>query len=315
MNYKDYYKILGVSKDADKATIKKAYRKLAAKYHPDKNPGDKEAEERFKAVNEANQVLSDDQKRKKYEELGANWEAYQNTGYDPTQFQRSRSKGGQTFHFEGDPADFFGGGGSGFSDFFEMFFGGGGTRAQDKFGDATNGRRRASTMKGRDIEAEMEITFEQAYLGGMRSFELNGQKMRIKIKPGAYDGLQLKIKGKGQPGINGGANGDLYIRFRLLPHPTFERRADDLIIVKEVDLYTAVLGGKINLPTLNGSLSINIPQGSNSGKMLRLKGKGMPIYGASGHGDLIVKLMVVLPKNLSEEEVRLFEKLRQIRKA
>ncbi len=164
MNYKDYYKILGVSKDADKAAIKKAYRKLAAKYHPDKNPGDKAAEEQFKAVNEAYQVLSDDEKRKKYERLGANWETYQQTGFDPSQFQRSKQGGeGQTFYFEGDPSEFFGGdAGSGFSDFFEMFFGGGGTRVNDDFGGFGRGRRKRA-VKGRDVEAEMEITLEQAF--------------------------------------------------------------------------------------------------------------------------------------------------------
>ncbi|KAA3635537.1 MAG: J domain-containing protein, partial [Bacteroidetes bacterium] len=242
MNYKDYYKILGVSKDADKAAIKKAYRKLAAKYHPDKNPGDKAAEEQFKAVNEAYQVLSDDEKRKKYEQLGANWETYQQTGFDPSQFQRSgQGQGSQTFYFEGDPSEFFGGdGGSGFSDFFEMFFGGGGTRVKDDFG-GFGSRRRKRAIKGRDVEAEMEIRLEQAYKGGMRSFELNGQKLRIKIKPGAYDGLRIKIKGKGQPGINGGPNGDLFIRFKMIPHPTFKQEKDNLLIEKTVDMYKAEL--------------------------------------------------------------------------
>ncbi len=315
MNYKDYYKILGVSKDADKVAIKKAYRKLAAKYHPDKNPDDKAAEEQFKAVNEAYQVLSDDEKRRKYEELGANWESYQQTGFDPSQFQRSRGQGGsQTFYFEGDPDDFFAGSGSGFSDFFEMFFGGGGTRVKEDLGGF---RRKGAhrVAKGRDVEAEMAITLEQAFRGGMRSFELHGQKLRIKIKPGAYDGLRIKIKGKGQPGINGGPNGDLYIRFKMMPHPIYQRNNDNLIIEKTVDLYTAVLGGKINLPTIDGSISINIPKGSNSGKMLRLKGKGMPKYGTHGHGDLIVKILVELPKNLSDEERQLFEQLQRLRKA
>jgi curved DNA-binding protein len=315
MNYKDYYKILGVSRDADKGAIKKAYRKLAAQYHPDKNPGDKAAEEQFKAVNEAYQVLSDDEKRKKYEALGANWENYQQTGFDPSQFQRTRHQnGGQTFFFEGDPSEFFGGSTSGFSDFFEMFFGGGGTRTQDDFGGFRN-RDRARRMKGRDVEAEMEVTLEQAFRGGMRSFELNGQKLRIKIKPGAYDGLRIKIKGKGQPGINGGPNGDLYIRFKMMPHPIYQRNNDNLIIEKTVDLYTAVLGGKINLPSIDGSISINIPKGSNSGKMLRLKGKGMPKYGTHGHGDLIVRIQVELPENLSDEERQLFEQLQRLRKA
>jgi curved DNA-binding protein len=315
MNYKDYYKILGVNKKADKKQIKSAYRKLAAQYHPDKNPDNKEAEEKFKTINEAYQVLKDDEKRKKYEALGANWERYEQTGFDSSQFQERNGKKGQTFSFEGDPSEFFGGSSSGFSDFFDMFFSGGGSTSSDPLEQMRSRGRRASTQKGRDVEAEMEITLEQAYRGGTRSFEFNGQKMRIKIKPGAYDGLRLKIKGKGQQGLSGGPKGDLYIRFKLMVHPKFQRKNDDLILDEKIDLYTAILGGKINLPTLNGSLYITIPKGSDSGKMLRLKGKGMPKYGKSGHGDLIVRLKVELPKKLTEEEEKLFEQLRSMKKA
>ncbi|HFA51476.1 MAG TPA: J domain-containing protein [Bacteroidetes bacterium] len=312
MKYKDYYKILGVSKDASQKEIKKAYRKLASKYHPDKNSGNKVAEEKFKEINEANEVIGNPEKRKKYDALGANWEAYQQGGGDWRQYaqQGRRGRGGQSFHFEGDPSEFFGGGGQGsdFSSFFDMFFGGGGARA-----GASRGRRQAA-FKGGDIEAELPITLLEAYQGSKRTFELNGKKMRISIKPGAYDGQRLRLKGKGQPGHNGGPAGDLYIVLKVQPDPRFQRVGDNLVFPARVDLYTAVLGGKIQVPTMTGSVKMNIPKGSETGKTLRLKGKGMPKYGRPAqHGDLLVKLEVAMPKNLSHEEEELFRKLKTIR--
>ncbi len=308
MDYQDYYKILKVSKDASQKEIKKAYRKLAAKYHPDKNPGDAAAEEKFKRINEAHEVLSDTEKRKKYDSLGANWQAYQQGGGDWRQYQR-RPGGGQSFYFEGDPSQFFGGRSEGgFSDFFEMFFGNQGGGAGARRGAHRSG------FPGQDVEAEMQISLLDAYHGTRRVFEVDGRKMRIQIKPGAYDGLRLKLSGKGRPSPTpGGPNGDLYIIIRLLPHARFELRESDLRTEVKVDLYTAVLGGKIEIPTMTGNLSIQIPAGTESGKVLRIKGKGMPPYGRKRkQGNLLVKIKVQIPKQLTREESNLFKELRQL---
>jgi curved DNA-binding protein len=312
MEYKDYYKILGVDKSATSKEIKKAYRKLAAKYHPDKTQGDKAAEEKFKEVNEANEVLSDSEKREKYDTLGANWQAYDQAGGDWRQYAQQQQPGGQNTHYyEGDPSEFFGGQGSdnGFSSFFEQFFGGRGT------GGFSNGNQRSSRgFTGSDIEAELPITLLEAYQGGKRTFELNGQKLRITIKPGSYDGQKLKIKGKGQVGANGGKKGDLYINLRVQPDSRFQRKGNDLWVTKTIDLYTAILGGKIEIPTLTGTVKMSVPKGTDNGKTLRLKGKGMPINGTKSFGDLMVKIQVVLPKNLSVEEEGLFKKLQEAHK-
>lgn len=311
MNYKDYYNILGVSKDASQAEIKKAYRKLASKYHPDKNQGDASAEAKFKEVNEAYEVLGDPDKRQKYNTLGANWQAYQQGGGNWEQFTRGGGPGGHTFHFEGDPSEFFGRGDSGFSSFFEMFFNNrGGRNPFDAFGRGQGGR----SFKGQDIEAELPITLLEAYQGSQRTFTLNDQTMRISIKPGAYDGQRLRIKGKGQPSMQGGEAGDLYIVLKVQADPRFKRKNDNLIYTKKIDLYTAVLGDKTEIPTMAGTVKMSIPKGSESGKVLRLKGKGMPIYDKKGqYGDLLVKLEVQLPKNLSKKEEELFQQLRSLR--
>lgn len=316
MQFKDYYSILGVDKNASEKEIKKAYRKLATKYHPDKNQGDKVAEEKFKEVNEAYQVLSDPEKRKKYDTLGANWEAYEKGGFDFSNYNaRNGPNGTHTFYFEGDPTEFFRGSGSGFSDFFEMFFGSGRGPGEDIFSQFHSQSRAQSSraVKGRDVQAEMSITLLEAYQGSKRVFELNGQKLRMEIKPGAYDGQKLRIKGKGMPGVNGGPNGDLYIILKLVPDPRFTREGDNLIYHAAIDLYTAVLGGTIEVPTLTGTVRVNVPKGTSPGKVLRLKGKGMPVYGKPGYyGDLLIKLDVRIPTNLTEEQVKLFEKIRDL---
>jgi curved DNA-binding protein len=320
MTYKDYYDTLGVDKNAPEKEIKKAYRKLANRYHPDKNQGDKAAEEKFKEINEAYEVLGNAEKRKKYDELGANWQAYQQGGHEWQPGGNPFGRGGngrRSYTFEGDPSEFFGGGsGSGFSSFFEQFFGSG----FDTETAGGRGYRRSSgrhgAFKGNDWQAEMELALEEAYEGSTRSFELNGQQLRIKIKPGIADGQVLRLKGKGGPGANGGPAGDLYLKIKVKPHPSLQREADDLVLDKNIDLFTAVLGGKIAVPTLTGSIYMTVPKGTNPGSKLRLKGKGMPKYGQPGqYGDLYVRIQVQMPQRLTPEQERLFEKIRDLEMA
>ncbi len=315
MEYKDYYKVLGVDKKASQDEIKKAYRKLAVKYHPDKNKGKKDAEEKFKEINEANEVLGDKEKRKKYDELGENWKYYQQSGGDQggaQDFDWSRyanQGGGQTrYTYEGDMGDF--GGSGGFSDFFETLFGQGfgGTQTRSRQG------ARKAKLKGEDISAEMSITLEDAYIGAEKIFDLDGQSIKLKIKPGIADGQTLKLGGKGNPGYNGGSSGDLLLRIHVLKDPVYERRGDDLYTDLRVNLYSAVLGGKASLNTFKGTININIPKESQNGKVLRLQGLGMPKYGkANIFGDMYVKLVVEIPTNLSEKELRLFKELSEMR--
>ncbi len=310
MEYKDYYKILGVSKGATQDEIKKAYRKLAVKYHPDKNPDNKEAEEKFKNVAEAYEVLKDPEKRKHYDELGANWKYYQQhgTGTGGYDWSQSGGRGRQSYGgFTGDYGDLFGNG-SGFSDFFESFFGGG-------FGNRqTYSSQGFSSFKGQDYEAQVNILLEEAYYGTSKVLKLDGKKIRIKLKPGIEDGQTLKIPGKGGAGIQGGPAGDLYLKVQVQNNTAFERKGDDLYVEVPVDLYTAVLGGKTSLTTMKGRVNINVPQGTENGKVLRMKGLGMPRYKKpEQHGDLYAKISVTLPNNLTAEEIELFTKLKAIR--
>jgi len=305
MNYKDYYKTLGVEKTATQKEIKKAFRKKASMYHPDKNPNNKEAEEKFKEVNEANEVLSDVEKRKKYDNLGANWKDYEQAG----NWQQYANGGGQqgTYQYSNGSHDF--------SDFFDIFFGRQQSRA-NPFEPFSSGRQsRRQTFKGQDIEAELPITLEEAYTGVQKTFSINGKKIRIQIKPGAFNGQKLKLKGKGGSIGNQGTPGDLYLILKVAPHPIFERKGDNLKVNAPIDLYTAILGGKIDVPTLNGKLKVNIPKGTNTNKVLRLKGKGMPKRKEpEAFGNLLVKIKVALPQNLSEKEIALFKELQTLQK-
>ncbi len=314
MDYKDYYEILGVSKNASQDEIKKAYRKLAVKFHPDKNIGDKQAEERFKEIGEAYEVLKSPEKRQKYNQLGANWKQYQHTGTRSGDYANSpfgsRAPGGGSFQYEG---DIFGSGRSGFSDFFNAFFGGmSGSKTRGGFSGFNN---RAASKKGRDYQTELEITLAEAYSGTTRILNINGQKLRTTIKPGAYNGQELRIRGKGEQGFNGGTPGDIYIKLKIIPDSQCQLQGRDLIYNAKIDIYTAIFGGKVEVDTPAGKLSLKVPKGSQGGCKLRLKGKGMPEFNNPGScGDLIVQLNIIIPKNLSPEELELFRKLKTLRK-
>ncbi len=300
MDYRDYYKILGVDKKASQPDIKKAYRKLAVKYHPDKNPDNKSAEEKFKEISEAYEVLGDPEKRKQYDELGANWNQYQH-GFDPR--HGAGPRGSRHYEYRGDPNDFFGGG-SGFSDFFEAFFG---QSQGSPFGWDPNAMY---DRPGGDLTGEVNITLKEAFQGTARIIDLGGEKIKVKIRPGAYDGLKLRVKGKGQKGARGKA-GNLYLTVRVKPDPNFTRKGDDLYIQQPMDLFTAMLGGKLTVNTLSGQVTITLPPETQNGKQVRLKGKGMPRYGASGKGDLYVTLEVKLPKKLSSYQQELIKSLKE----
>ena len=313
MEYKDYYKILGVSKSATEAEIKKQFRKLAKQYHPDKNQDDPAAEKKFKDVNEAYEVLGNKDKRAKYDQFGQNYKQYQQTGGSADDFWRQYTggaSGGRQTYYEGDFGDMFGGGAGGgsFSDFFQNLFGGGGGFSQQRAGG------RSRVMKGQDYTASYEIELKDAFTGLDSVVNVNGNKLRIKLKPGIKDGQKLRLKGKGAPGHNGGPAGDLYLEIKIKPNAQFERKGDDLYRDVAVAPYTAALGGKIEVPLLQGAISMNLPAGSNNGKVLRLKGKGMPVYGHDDkNGDLYLTIRIAIPEHLSKEEKALYEQLRKLK--
>jgi curved DNA-binding protein len=305
MDFKDYYKTLGVDKKATKEEIKKAFRRMAKKYHPDKNAGDKASEEKFKEVTEANEVLSDPEKRKKYDQLGSNWKNYQNA--EPGGNERYRNyqsgQGGEGVHYTGNYDELFGNVG-GFSDFFESFFGGGGSQP-----------RQARPRKGKNYEASLSISLEEAHRGTEKEFTIDGKKIRIKIAPGTEHGKRLRLKNQGSSGVSGGEKGDLYITIQVENHPLFERNGNDLYYNIDIDLYTAILGGKKTVKTLDGkTINVNIPAETDSGSMLRIKEMGMHHSdNINLRGDLYVKINVKLPKQLSAKEKELFKELSLLR--
>ncbi|MFN2272921.1 MAG: DnaJ C-terminal domain-containing protein [Anaerolineae bacterium] len=329
MEYKDYYKILGVDRNATEKEIKRAYRKLAREFHPDVNPGDKAAEEKFKEINEAHEVLSDPDKRIKYDQLGANWQQWQRTGHDPGNFDWSQwfaggmpgsggGPGGVRVEWSGDLNDLFGGGGAGgFSDFFSAIFGGmGGGRGSGATGRFPGGAAGQRAMRGQDLEAQVEITLEEAAQGTTRMLERDdGRKIRVKIPPGARTGSRIRVANKGGPGYGGSQPGDLYLVTKVKPHPVFRQSGNDLRCNVPVDLYTAVLGGEVEVPTLDGNVSLKIPAGTDSGKTFRLRGKGMPDpHKPKQRGNLLVTAQVQVPKKISSRERELFEELADLRK-
>lgn len=291
MEYKDYYKILGVERSASQDEIKKAYRKLAVKYHPDKNPDDKEAEEKFKEISEAYQVIGDADSRKKYDELGANWKQYENAGF-----------GGGAHGFNA----------SGFSDFFDMFFGGKAGGAGFDIRDFMGGGRRSTRpAKGNDLNASINLTLLEAYQGSQRLLDINGNTIKISIKPGVRDGQVLRIKGKGKPGRNGGENGDLLIKTIIMNDHIYQRDGDDLIRNVNIGIYTAILGGKITVDTLKGDVNVPIKPQTQNNSTLRLKGMGMPHFGKEGAGALLLKVQILLPEHFSAKELELIRQAQE----
>ena len=322
MAKKDYYKLLDVDKSATDKEIKNAYRRLARKYHPDINPGDKRAEEHFKEINEAYEVLSDKDKRQKYDLYGENWQyADQFAKAESQKAQWNTANSQRTYQF---------------SDFSDIF--------SDLFGNADAGYGKAHfPQRGNDLHSTVEITLDEAYHGQTRTIQLNGQafcasckgsgrigkrvcsichgsgatqtikRLEVKIPAGVKDGAKIRIAQQGQESYAGGPKGDLYLIVHIKPHKQFERKGDDLYVEITVPLLSAILGGEVSVPSMNGSLKLRIPEGTQNGKVFRLTGKGMPVVGKNSHGNILAKVKVLLPENLSKEEKDLFEKLQALR--
>lgn len=341
MEYKDYYKILGVSRNATDKEIKAAYRRLARKYHPDLNPGNKEAEEKFKEINEAYEVLSDPEKRRRYDQFGAEWQRFQQApgaqGFDFADWFRRYAGSQARTRFEA------GFGPSGFSDFFDLLFGDlGFGRSRGR----TEQRTQARPRRGEDYEHTVEIGLEEVLTGttkgldvavpqicgncggmgavGTRICPVCGgtgyvtarKRLEVKIPPGVREGSRVRIAGEGGPGLGGGPPGDLYVKVHVRPHPRFEVQGDDLLTEVEVGLYTAVLGGEVEVPTLTGRVMMKVPPETQNGTLFRLRGLGLPRSGEPGQrGDLLVRVKVRLPQRLSERERTLFRELQQLRSA
>jgi len=292
MNFVDYYKILGIDKTATPKDIKNAYRKLARKFHPDLNPTDKDAKKNFQQINEANEVLSDPEKRKKFDEYGENWQhagefenAKQNQQHS-TNFRGSRNSGAQS--------------GSDFSDFFESMFG----------GAAGAGRSRQMKYRGEDYTSELQLELVDAYTTHQQTISVNGHKIRITIPAGIENGQTIKISGHGSPGMNGGPNGDLYITFSIANHSIFKRLENNLYATVSLDLYTAILGGEIILDTLNGQVKLKVKAETQNGSKVKLKGKGFPLYKSEDHfGDLLITWSIKIPTNLTYKQKELFAEL------
>lgn len=299
MEFIDYYKILGLDKKATAADIKKAYRKLARKYHPDVNPNDKEAERKFKQLNEANAVLSDPEKRKKYDQYGKDWEHAEAFEKAKAERQRSYTSGAGPFTYSGT-----GDGGGDFSDFFEAMFGGGG------YGRGGYGGARQARFRGQDYNADLELHLRDAFTTHKRTLSVNGKNIRITVPAGIEDGQTIKIKGHGGPGLNDGPPGDLYLTFRIHNTTPFKREGGNLYREVEIPLTTAVLGGDITTDSFDGKVKLTVKPGTQNGEQVKLKGKGFPLYKRTDKfGDLYLTYRVKLPRNLTSEQEKLFREL------
>jgi len=325
LDFKDYYTTLGVSKTASEKEIKQAYRKLARKHHPDVNPGDKSAEAKFKEINEAYEVLGDQEKRRKYDELGANWRAYEQAQQQGQPWgapfgggaysANTGGAGGYRTMTEEEMRDLFGNEDP-FSDFFKTFFGGGGSSA----GGRQRAGRATRVQKGRDIEHEVDLTLDEAFHGTTRRMSIkqdgHARTVDVRIPVGVKDGSRVRAAGEGESGANGGVAGDLYLRVRIRPHTMFERKGDDLHAHVAVPVTTAVLGGEAQVPTISGAVRLKIPEGTQNGQVFRLKGHGMPAVGKpDDRGDLYATVDVQLPRSLTEEQREHYEALRKSEKA
>lgn len=302
MAFIDYYKVLDIDKNASEADIKKAYRKLARKYHPDLNPNDKEAERKFKELNEANEVLSNPENRKKYDQYGEHWEHGEEYEKAKQQQQQYQNAGGQ----QGGGFGGFGGfsGGGDYSDFFESMFGGRGQR----------GSRKTAVFKGQDFNAELHLELKDVYATHKRTLTINGKNIRLTIPAGVENGQVIKISGQGGEGANGGPKGDLYLTFNIENHTNFKLDKHNLYSTVDLDLYTAVLGGEITANTFDGKVKLTVKPGTQNGTKVKLKGKGFPVYKKEGEfGDLFISYQIQLPTGLTEREKELFEELAKLR--
>lgn len=301
MDFIDYYKVLNLDKSASEADIKKAYRKLARKLHPDLNPNDKDAQVKFQQINEANEVLSDPEKRKKYDQYGKDWQhadAFEQARQ--SQGQGRAYQGGNPFGGFSGSADF---GGGDFSDFFSSMFGGG-----------RSGGARQSQFRGQDYKSELHLSLRSAAETHKQTISVNGKNIRITVPAGVANGQEVKLKGHGGQGVNNGPNGDLYITFVIATDPEFKRVGDNLYLNKEISLFTAILGGDVMVDTLDGKVKLKVKPETQNGTQVRLKGKGFPIYKKEGKfGDLIITYSVKIPTDLTEEQKEGFRKLAELK--
>lgn len=298
MAYIDYYKILGLEKSASQEEVKKAYKKLARKYHPDLNPNDPEAHHKFQEINEANEVLSDPEKRKKYDQYGEHWKHADEFEAQQQHRQYQNSQGGSTFWSSS-------GEGSEFSDFFEQMFGGGARSSQSSRG--------SYSFRGQDYTTELQVSLTDAAKTHKQIITVNGKKLRITIPAGIADGQTIKLKGQGGPGVNGGPAGDLYITFSIPEDSRFKRVGDDLYVTAPLNLYAAILGGEQIIETMDGKVKLNVKPGTQNGSKIRLKGKGFPVYKKEGtFGDLIVTYSIEIPTNLTDKQKELFREIQSL---
>lgn len=298
MAYIDYYKILGLDKSASQEEVKKAYKKLARKYHPDLNPNDPEAHHKFQEINEANEVLSDPDKRKKYDQYGEHWKHADEFEAQQQHRQYQKNQGGGTFWSSS-------GDGSEFSDFFEQMFGGSARSSQ--------GSRGSYSFRGQDYTTELQVSLTDAAKTHKQIITVNGKNLRITIPAGIADGQTIKLKGQGGPGVNGGPAGDLYITFNIPEDSRFKRAGDDLYVTVPLNLYTAILGGEQIIETMDGKVKLNVKPGTQNGSKIRLKGKGFPVYKKEGtFGDLIVTYSIEIPVNLTEKQKELFREIQSL---
>ena len=301
MDFKDYYEILGVAPNADKKAIQQTFRQLARKHHPDVNPGNKDAEEKFKTINEAYQVLSDVKQRKKYDELRAQYLQWQKTGgpqqqdFDWQNWSNQPDKGARTQYANAEDLEDLFGSASPYSDFFSSIFG----------GKASGGRSApVSPRRGRDVEYEVDLTLEEAFRGAERLLEIDGHKIQASIPLGVRTGTRVRLAGRGEPGQKGGAAGDLYLIIKVLPNEIFERDGDDLHMDASVDIFTAIAGGEVRIPALEKPLTLTIPPRTNASQTFRIRGKGMPyLREPNKRGDMFARVKLVLPDSLTEQEV------------